>query len=151
MAIEKLTGPRLYQLIFLLIVLISAFTWRTITYVDPNDTKVKIIKSEACNITEQACTFNIDSNQVVIDVKERPIMQNTEMNLSISGLDTEWSLEAEGINMNMGKLKFLHLNADNSEDKYSVFLPKCKHNEMKWMINISNGDETINVSFNSIK
>lgn len=148
MAIEKLTGPRLYQLIFLLIVLISAFTWRTITYIDPNDIDEV---TEVCDITEQACSFNIDSNQLIIDVKERPIMQNTEINLSISGLDTEWTLEAEGINMNMGKLKFLHLNADNAEEKYSVFLPKCKHNEMKWMVNISNGDERINVSFNSIK
>ncbi|MDD9194689.1 hypothetical protein PVK62_02420 [Aliivibrio sp. S3MY1] len=148
MAIEKLTGPRLYQLIFLLIVLISAFTWRTITYIDPNDIDEV---TEVCDITEQACSFNIDSNQLIIDVKERPIMQNTEINLSISSLDTEWTLEAEGINMNMGKLKFLHLNADNAEEKYSVFLPKCKHNEMKWMVNISNGDERINVSFNSIK
>jgi hypothetical protein len=107
MAIEKLTGPRLYQLIFLLVVLISAFTWRTVTYVPVSDMSLISEDSDVCDITNKACILNLDKNQIIIDVIERPIKQNTEMTVSVAGSDTELKIEAEGIDMNMGILKFI--------------------------------------------
>ena len=151
MAVEKLTGPRLFQLIFLLVVLIAAFTWRTITYVAPEQSPVSNKISAICDITESACLFNIDNNQIIIDVEKRPIKQNSELTVITSGTEGEWKVEAKGISMNMGTLKFALLSDENSNQLHSVLVPKCKHNEMKWKINLSNDKHEINVIFNSIK
>nr|VVV04071.1 hypothetical protein AW0309160_01454 [Aliivibrio wodanis] len=151
MAVEKLTGPRLYQLIFLLVVLISAFTWRTITYTSQSDNEKVDNLSIICNITQSPCEINIDNNQVIIDVKERPITQNSEMILVISGLQMPLKVEAQGTEMNMGILKFSHQSESSDSIMYSAFLPKCKHNEMKWTIDISSGKNKLSVLFNSKK
>ena len=151
MTIEKLTGPRLYQLIFLLIVLISAFTWRTITYVPISDTSLISEDLKVCDITNQGCMLNIDNNQIIIDVQQRPIKQNSEMTVSVVAIDSKWKMEAEGVDMNMGTLKFNHLETEDNMQLYSVFVPKCKHNEMKWQINLSSENRVINVIFTSRK
>ncbi|OCH19737.1 hypothetical protein [Aliivibrio sp. 1S128] len=151
MAIEKLTGPRLYQLIFLLVVLITAFTWRTVTYVPVSDMSLISEDSDVCDITNKACILNLDKNQIIIDVIERPIKQNTEMTVSVAGSDTELKIEAEGIDMNMGILKFIPEKAGNNSQLYSVFLPKCKHNEMRWKMNITLKEKTLNVIFSDKK
>ena len=151
MAIEKLTGPRLYQLIFLLVVLISAFTWRTITYVPTSDISQISDNVESCDITNEACILNIDNNQIIIDVQERPIKQNVEIIVSVIGIDSKWEMNANGVNMNMGTLKFNHLDPKDNIQLYSVFVPKCKHNEMKWKIDLSLEDKVISVIFNSKK
>lgn len=151
MTIEKLTGPRLYQLIFLLIVLISAFTWRTITYVPISDTSLISEDLKVCDITNQGCMLNIDNNQIIIDVQQRPIKQNSEMTVSVVAIDSKWKMEAEGVDMNMGTLKFNPLETEENMQLYSVFVPKCKHNEMKWQINLSSENRVINVTFISKK
>ncbi|MDD9178720.1 MULTISPECIES: hypothetical protein [Aliivibrio] len=151
MAVEKLTGPRLFQLIFLLVVLITAFTWRTITYKDPMDSVKNDQDATVCNITEKSCAFNIDNNQVIIDVKERPILQNTEVSILVSGLSEAWEMEATGVKMNMGTLKFMPSVKQNDKQMYSVFVPKCKHNDMAWNVEVSNSSQKINVIFNSTK
>jgi hypothetical protein len=151
MAIEKLTGPRLYQLIFLLVVLISAFTWRTITYVPASDVSLISENLKICDITNQACMLNIDNNQIIINVQERPIKQNSEITVSVAGIDSKWKMEAEGVDMNMGTLKFNPLETEDNMQLYSVFVPKCKHNEMKWQINLSSENRVINVIFDSKK
>ncbi|MDD9157577.1 hypothetical protein PVK64_15505 [Aliivibrio sp. S4TY2] len=151
MAVEKLTGPRLFQLIFLLVVLITAFTWRTITYKDPMESVKNDQDATVCNITEKSCAFNIDNNQVIIDVKQRPILQNSEVSILVSGLSEAWEMEATGVKMNMGTLKFTPSNKPNDKQIYSVFVPKCKHNDMAWNVEVSNSSQKINVIFNSIK
>ncbi|MCP3700157.1 MAG: hypothetical protein GY920_16635 [Aliivibrio sp.] len=151
MAIEKLTGPRLFQLIFLLVVLIAAFTWRTITYKEPTGGTKNNQNSTICNITEKSCAFNIDNNQVIIDVKERPILQNSEVSILVLGLSDAWKMEATGVKMNMGTLKFMLSNKQNDKKMYSVFVPKCKHNDMAWNVEVSNNSQKINVIFNSTK
>lgn len=151
MAVEKLTGPRLFQLIFLLVVLIAAFTWRTITYKDPMESIKNNQNATICNITEKSCAFNIDNNQVIIDVKERPILQNTEISILVSGLTDAWEMEATGVKMNMGTLKFMPSVKQNGKQMYSVFVPKCKHNDMAWNVEVSNSSQKINVIFNSTK
>lgn len=151
MAVEKLTGPRLFQLIFLLVVLITAFTWRTITYIPVSDMSPISQNSERCDITNQACILNIDNNQIIIDAQERPIKQNSEITVSVTGIDSTWKMEAKGVNMNMGILKFRPLKTEDNMQLYSVFVPKCKHNEMKWQINLSSETKALNVIFNSKK
>ncbi|MCF7504950.1 MULTISPECIES: hypothetical protein [Vibrio] len=57
MAAQKLTKGRLVQIIGMLVVLIAAFTWRTVTY-DNNET-VNCIVSKPCE-------FGIDKHNVLI-------------------------------------------------------------------------------------
>lgn len=57
MAAQKLTKGRLVQIIVMLVILIAAFTWRTVTY-DRNET-VNCIVSKPCQ-------FGIDNHNVLI-------------------------------------------------------------------------------------
>lgn len=57
MAAQKLTKGRLVQIIVMLVILIAAFTWRTVTY-DNNET-VNCIVSKPCE-------FGIDNHNVLI-------------------------------------------------------------------------------------
>ena len=57
MAAQKLTKGRLVQIIVMLIILIAAFTWRTVTY-DNNETV-------SC-IVSKPCEFGIDNNNVCV-------------------------------------------------------------------------------------
>ncbi|CAV18621.1 MULTISPECIES: hypothetical protein [Vibrio] len=57
MAAQKLTKGRLVQIIVMLVILIAAFTWRTVTY--DNDETVNCIISKPCQIT-------IDKHNVLI-------------------------------------------------------------------------------------
>lgn len=56
MAAEKLTKGRLVQIIIMLLILVVAFTWRTLTHSD--------ITFRECNTN--ACTFSFDSNHFSI-------------------------------------------------------------------------------------
>lgn len=151
MAIEKLTGPRLYQLIFLLFVLIAAFIWRTVTYIPENDLTSNSELSKICDITEQACVINIDNNQLIIDVASRPIAQNAQMIMQVNGAELNLNIEAKGVKMNMGILKFTpDLTSDNGLS-YSTFVPKCKHNEMEWLVTITNDNVAKEITFTAKK
>ncbi|MGF1907479.1 hypothetical protein [Aliivibrio salmonicida] len=147
MAIEKLTGPRLFQLIFLLVVLISAFTWRTITYEENNPIKSTIKTTALCDISKQACSFNVDGKQVSIDVEKRPIMQHATLRLLTDGLDSNWIAEATSVGMQMGSLKFTIPTKLELQMSYSTFVPQCTHNKMTWQVNFSNGEQVISVIF----
>ncbi|MEZ8548941.1 hypothetical protein BCV29_03020 [Vibrio cyclitrophicus] len=57
MAAQKLTKGRLVQIIVMLVILIAAFTWRTVTY--NNDKTVNCIISKPCE-------FGIDKHNVLI-------------------------------------------------------------------------------------
>lgn len=57
MAAQKLTKGRLVQIIGMLVILIAAFTWRTVTY-DNNETVSCIIS--------KPCEFGIDNHNVLI-------------------------------------------------------------------------------------
>ncbi|MUK62940.1 hypothetical protein GNP81_06300 [Aliivibrio fischeri] len=151
MAVEKLTGPRLFQLIFLLFVLIAAFTWRTITYVPESGLTSNSELSTACDMTEQACLINIDNNQFIIDVASRPIQQNAEMIVNIKGEDIALNLQAKGADMNMGILKFTKELKGGDVASYSTFVPKCKHNEMKWLVMITADGKNEEIIFTAKK
>ncbi len=151
MAAEKLTVARLFQLVFLLSVLIAAFTWRTVTYENPNTMSKDSESNISCDITKAACSFNIDNKKIVIDVQQRPIMQNAEMKLSISGINSKLDINATGVNMAMGRLKFSPLESKDGHYLYSAFLPKCKHNDMTWKFEIVNNDTVEDIIFTSIK
>ncbi|MEC7939086.1 MAG: hypothetical protein VX212_00520 [Pseudomonadota bacterium] len=56
MAAQKLTKGRLVQIIVMLVVLLAAFTWRTVTY--DNETITCIVS--------KPCEFGIDNNNVSI-------------------------------------------------------------------------------------
>ncbi|SBT15236.1 hypothetical protein [Vibrio celticus] len=57
MAAQKLTKGRLVQIIVMLVVLIAAFTWRTVTY-DNNETVNCIVP--------KPCKFGIDNHNVSV-------------------------------------------------------------------------------------
>ncbi|MFA0553308.1 hypothetical protein AB4538_20910 [Vibrio lentus] len=57
MAAQKLTKGRLVQIIVMLVILIAAFTWRTVTY--DQDETINCIVSKPCQIT-------IDKHNVLI-------------------------------------------------------------------------------------
>lgn len=57
MAAQKLTKGRLVQIIVMLVILLAAFTWRTVTY-DNNETITCIVS--------KPCEFGIDNNNVSI-------------------------------------------------------------------------------------
>ncbi|MUL10365.1 hypothetical protein [Aliivibrio fischeri] len=151
MAVEKLTGPRLFQLIFLLFVLIAAFTWRTITYVPESGLTSDGELSNICDVTEEACLINIDNNQIIIDVDSRPIQQNAEMIVNIKGEDLAFNLQAKGVDMNMGILKFTKELKSDDVASYSTFVPKCKHNEMEWLVVITADGKNKEITFTAKK
>jgi len=57
MAAQKLTKGRLVQIVLMMVVLIAAFTWRTVTYDDHYSATCKLIDS---------CEINIDSHNILL-------------------------------------------------------------------------------------
>ena len=95
--------------------------------------------------------INIDNNQIIIDVASRPIQQNAEMIVNIKGEDLAFNLQAKGVDMNMGILKFTKELKSDDVTSYSTFVPKCKHNEMEWLVVIATGGKSKEITFTAKK
>lgn len=142
MAAEKLTRARLIQIIFLMVVLISAFTWRTLTY-EPISSVNPPIKS--CDLTNEKCEITLDKKIITIDFSTRPLSENSTLELTISGEMLQPVAMVEGVDMFMGSIPITFSESSTGWNG-EFFIPACTHSKMTWQINldINNENETLN-------
>ena len=142
MAAEKLTRARLIQIIFLMVVLISAFTWRTLTY-EPTSSVNPPVKS--CDLTLKKCEIILEEKLVVVDFSSRPLSENSTLELTISGEMLKPLATVEGVDMFMGSIPVTFSESSTGWNG-EFFVPACTHSEMTWQIKIkmNNKNEMFN-------
>ena len=125
MAAQKLTRGRLIQIIILIIILISAFVWRTVTY----KSKATVQRS-VCNLNTGNCFFNINKKKIIVSLSQTKPQANTLVELYINP-----SASVSGVTMNMGILPIIFTQQkDGWVGKFTV--PQSTSNKMKWNIDI---------------
>ncbi|KAE8178417.1 hypothetical protein [Photobacterium carnosum] len=130
MAAQKLTRGRLIQIIILMIILISAFVWRTVTY-KSNTT----VQRSVCNLNTGNCFFNINNKKIIVSLSQTKLQANTLVELYINPVDINPSASVSGVTMNMGILPIIFTQQkDGWVGKFTV--PQSTHNKMTWNIDI---------------
>ncbi|MCD9545602.1 hypothetical protein GLP24_12160 [Photobacterium carnosum] len=130
MAAQKLTRGRLIQIIILMIILISAFVWRTVTY----KSKTTVQRS-VCNLNTGNCFFNINNKKIIVSLSQTKLQANTLVELYINPVDINPSASVSGVTMNMGILPIIFTQQKNGwVGKFTV--PQSTHNKMTWNIDI---------------
>lgn len=130
MAAQKLTRGRLIQIIILMIILISAFVWRTVTY----KSKTTVQRS-VCNLNTGNCFFNINNKKIIVSLSQTKLQANTLVELYINPVDINPSASVSGVTMNMGILPIIFTQQkDGWIGKFTV--PQSTHNKMTWNIDI---------------
>ncbi|MCD9552002.1 hypothetical protein [Photobacterium carnosum] len=130
MAAQKLTRGRLIQIIILMIILISAFVWRTVTY----KSKTTVQRS-VCNLNTGNCFFNINNKKIIVSLSQTKLQANTLVELYINPVDINPSASVSGVTMNMGILPIIFTQQkDGWVGKFTV--PQSTHNKMTWNIDI---------------
>ena len=130
MAAQKLTRGRLIQIIILMIILISAFVWRTVTY----KSKTTVQRS-VCNLNTGNCFFNINNKKIIVSLSQTKPQENTLVELYINPVDINPSASVSGVTMNMGILPIIFTQQkDGWVGKFTV--PQSTRNKMKWNIDI---------------
>ncbi|KXF80590.1 hypothetical protein [Enterovibrio coralii] len=107
MAAEKLTTARLVQILVVLAVLITAFTWRTLDY-SPES------KELSCVLKDQSCSVSIKDDTVVISViKQEDTLKRVEV---VSNVKPQSVTALEGKNKIV--LADISSEADSANTKY---------------------------------
>ncbi|PSU34681.1 hypothetical protein C9I99_06180 [Photobacterium lutimaris] len=143
MAAEKLTKGRLFQILFLMTILITAFVWRTVTY-DKIDGEE--INAETCNLTAEKCINPQGDTPLNLSLSPYPAVANQELNIQLHNTDVKPDATVEGVNMYMGIIPVtFEKKADGWIGRFTV--PECMHDEMQWAIKIKQGNKEIIANF----
>lgn len=121
MAAEKLTKARLVQILIMMVLLISAFTWRTITHVKE---EVACFVPNPCNISVGGEEITFYSDGVVPGNTSYRTVSNDDLNLQIKS--------GEGIVKNTAESTIIHFTSQqvtlqlslSSEQRYLTILHK---------------------------
>ena len=147
MAAQKLTRGRLIQIIILMIILISAFIWRTITYQANTITKIPL---KVCSLNTGSCLFNINNKAVTVTLTPETLQAETRMTLYINNIDVNPSAIVSGVTMNMGVLPII-FTAQKKGWQGEFTVPKCTQDNMTWAIDIKVNDKIYSVEFTVTK
>ncbi|MGF1724905.1 hypothetical protein [Photobacterium nomapromontoriensis] len=143
MAAEKLTKGRLIQILFIMAVLITAFTWRTITYEEMqsiNNNKITCeLTADKCISSDQKTTFDIALNPY-------PATANSELIIQFDNTVVKPSATVEGVTMYMGTIPVV-FNKTTTGWQGKFIVPICTHTEMQWAATIIQGKKTIIATF----
>lgn len=147
MAAQKLTRGRLIQIIVLMIVLITAFVWRTVTYQAQPTAKVQ---AKVCSLNAGDCLFNINNKPVT--VKLLPVVPKAEVPLilHINNVDVNPVAKVSGVNMNMGTLPIIFKQKQNGWIG-EFMVPQSSHDKMIWAINININNKIYSSEFSVTK
>ena len=147
MAAQKLTKGRLIQIIILMVVLITAFVWRTVTYkaqsVIKNDTKI-------CSLNTGNCLFNIENKPVTVTLLPTPPKAGMPLMLYIDNLQVDPGATVSGVSMNMGIFPII-FKPQKGGWIGEFTIPQCIHDKMTWEINIKVDDNTYSSEFTVTK
>lgn len=147
MAAQKLTRGRLIQIIVLMIILISAFVWRTVTYQPKTPNQAQIT---TCNLNAGNCVFTINNKQATVTLLSKEPQADTPLELHISNIDVAPSAIVSGITMNMGILPIeFTQQKDSWLGKFTV--PNCAHDKMTWAIDLKVNNDIYSSQFTVIK
>ncbi len=147
MAAQKLTKGRLIQIIILMIILITAFIWRTVTYQAKPIVK---IETKICNLNLGNCLFNINNKQVTVTLSPPRPQANTPIRLQINNIDAHPSAIVSGITMNKRIAPIIFTQNKNAwQGEFTV--PQYTHDNMIWGIDIKINDKTYSSEFTVTK
>ena len=147
MAAQKLTRERFIQLIILMIILITAFVWRTVTYQQKTSTQAQV---NTCNLNVGDCVFNINNKQAIVTLLPKKPQAETPLELHISNIDVAPSATVSGITMNMGILPIeFTQQKEGWLGKFTV--PNCTHDKMTWAIDLKVNNDIYSSQFTVIK
>ncbi|MGO2323180.1 hypothetical protein [Vibrio casei] len=136
MAAEKLTKARLVQITLIFIVLVSAFTWRTIEHREEISTKISCKKEQICQFKDLETDYSILFNQVssselkiTLQIIKNKMENKNQITKSI------W-LSSQGIKLERTHLSTsqeLHLSIINLENK-NAFIIETDTNKLITLI-----------------
>ncbi|OBU29227.1 hypothetical protein C0Z01_09545 [Photobacterium kishitanii] len=147
MAAQKLTRGRLIQIIVLMIILITAFVWRTVTYQAQPITKVK---AKVCSLNAGNCLFNINNKTVTAALLPVAPKADIPLILNIKNVDIKPSANVSGVSMNMGSLPVI-FKQKNDGWSGEFIVPQCTHDNMTWVIDIKVNDNIYSSEFTVTK
>jgi hypothetical protein len=113
-----------------MIILISAFVWRTVTYKSKTT-----VQRRVCNLNTGNCFLNINNKKIIVSLSQTKPQANTLVELYINPVDINPSASVSGVAMNIGVLPIIFTQQkDGWVGKFTV--PQSTHNKMIWNIDI---------------
>lgn len=134
MAAEKLTKGRLAQIIILMIVLITAFIWRTVTYTEKPIDKSAI----TCSLNIGQCNFvdNNETMQLILKTSDPKPKKPIALELIASNVQQIPTATVSGVTMNMGIIPLIFTKTDHGF-KAELTVPACTQKNMTWLIRLN--------------
>lgn len=143
MAAQKLTRERLIQIIILMIILVSAFVWRTVTY----QVKTPI---QMCSLNIGSCSFNINNKPVTVTLTSKILEAETPITLHVDNINVNPSATVSSVTMNMGVLPII-FTAQKKGWQGEFTVPKGIQDKMTWVIDIKINQKIHSVEFTVTK
>lgn len=151
MAAEKLTRGRLIQIIVLMIVLISAFIWRTVTYTSPKGEDGIKNGEKTCQLDTTNCHYLLDDKNVNLQLLTKDLSAQAPIRLQITNIDVKPSAIVSGVSMNMGTVPIVFTQHNKNTWVGEFTVPECTHNPMVWAIDIKAKHATMSSQFTVTK
>lgn len=143
MAAQKLTKGRLAQIIILMVVLITAFVWRTITY---NQTQQENETVLTCHLSTTGCLVESSDENIAISFVSDALKADTAIIIQIDNTNVKPTAIVEGVSMYMGSVPVVFTKNDSGwQGEFMV--PACMHDKMDWAIKIKEDQKEINALF----
>ncbi|MGF1689837.1 hypothetical protein [Photobacterium kagoshimensis] len=143
MAAQKLTRGRLAQIIILMVVLIAAFVWRTITY---NQTQQGEETSLTCQLSTTGCLVKSSNEKLPVSFVSEALKADAPIIIQIDNTNVKPVGIVEGVSMYMGSVPVVFTKNDRGwQGEFTV--PACMHDKMEWVIKITQEDKIMNAHF----
>lgn len=140
---------RLFIILFCALVLgLCYFFYRALSVSSDDPPEFALIKNNLtpleCDLNLGACAINFNENEIKFELLPRPIYAMKPFKVKISGLNGlnlgALSLEAYGLNMDMGKIR-ANLEQINGELVADIVLSACVIDVMRYRFEILNNDK----------
>ncbi|MGR5077938.1 hypothetical protein [Photobacterium swingsii] len=143
MAAQKLTKGRLAQIIILMVVLITAFVWRTITYDQTSREKETAL---TCQLSTVGCLDESSNEKLGISFVSEALKADTPIIIQIDNNHVKPTAVVEGVSMYMGSVPVIFTKNDTGW-LGEFMVPACMHDKMEWVIKINKDGKTTNALF----
>ncbi|MGO5000227.1 hypothetical protein [Oceanisphaera sp. W20_SRM_FM3] len=148
---DRLTGPKLGQIVVVLVILTGAFVYKT--YKDPeNSNNSDNANVELCDISHEKCTLKQGDLSAIGQLSAEKLQPESAFTLSVSFSDPDTKVlksRLEGQSMYMGTLPALLKQTAPDQWQGQAMVGACSERQMvwAWVLDVEQGGETQQFTF----
>ena len=148
---DRLTGPKLGQILVVLVILIAAFVYKTYKN-DPNSTKSERANVEFCDISHTKCPIKQGNLSAVGQLSAKKLQPESAFTLSVSFSEPNVEVlksRLEGQSMYMGTLPALLKQTAPGQWQGQAQVGACAERQMiwAWVIDVEQAGEPQQLKF----